>query len=154
MSLYRSKLSNKMLIVLIVICLSVIFISKVYKKNDNVVATFNESDINNKTYIINLEGKSITTRNLDKYNIDEIVAIYPDIASKYNKIINSGWYNIDRTISFDSNIKRLEKYYQKLYSYNDILNEYLDIEYNGIVIKKIKIITDSLDKYDDYDIEK
>lgn len=153
MGVYKSKLSNKMLIVLIVICLSVIFFS-IYKKNDNVIATFNEYDINNKTYIINLEGRSITTRNLDKYDDYDIVAIYPDISVKYNKIINSGWYNIDSTISFNSNIKRLENYYQKLYSYNDILNEYLDIEYNGLVIKKIKIITDSLDKYNDYDIEK
>ena len=153
MGVYKSRLSNKMLIVLIVICLSVIFFS-IYKKNDNVIATFNEYDINNKTYIINLEGRSITTRNLDKYDDYDIVAIYPDISVKYNKIINSGWYNIDSTISFNSNIKRLENYYQKLYSYNDILNEYLDIEYNGLVIKKIKIITDSLDKYNDYDIEK
>jgi len=122
------------------------------KKNENVVSTFNEYEINNKTYIINLDN-NITTRNLDGFNDSEIVAIYPNISSKYDKIINSGWFYVDKTKSFKSNINKFEQYYQNMFEYNKILNESLEIEYNGLSIKKIKVSTDNINQYSNYKIE-
>ena len=151
MGVYKSRLSNKMLVLLIIMCLSVIFFY-MSKKNENVVSTFNEYEINNKTYIINLDN-NITTRNLDGFNDSEIVAIYPNISSKYDKIINSGWFYIDKTKSFKSNINKFEQYYQNMFEYNKILNESLEIEYNGLSIKKIKVSTDNINQYSNYKIE-
>lgn len=151
MGVYKSRLSNKMLVLLIIMCLSVIFFY-MSKKNENVVSTFNEYEINNKTYIINLDN-NITTRNLDGFNDSEIVAIYPNISSKYDKIVNSGWFYIDKTKSFKSNINKFEQYYQNIFEYNKILNESLEIEYNGLSIKKIKVSTDNINQYSNYKIE-
>ena len=151
MGVYKSRLSNKMLVLLIIMCLSVIFFY-MSKKNENVVPTFNEYEINNKTYIINLDN-NITTRNLDGFNDSEIVAIYPNISSKYDKIINSGWFYVDKTKSFKSNINKFEQYYQNMFEYNKILNESLEIEYNGLSIKKIKVSTDNINQYSNYKIE-
>lgn len=151
MGVYKSRLSNKMLVLLIIMCLSVIFFY-MSKKNENVVPTFNEYEINNKTYIINLDN-NITTRNLDGFNDSEIVAIYPNISSKYDKIVNSGWFYIDKTKSFKSNINKFEQYYQNIFEYNKILNESLEIEYNGLSIKKIKVSTDNINQYSNYKIE-
>ncbi|MBQ9012412.1 MAG: hypothetical protein IJ094_02425 [Bacilli bacterium] len=151
MGVYKSRLSNKMLVLLIIMCLSVIFFY-MSKKNENVVPTFNEYEINNKTYIINLDN-NITTRNLDGFNDSEIVAIYPNISSKYDKIVNSGWFYIDKTKSFKSNINKFEQYYQNIFEYNKILNESLEIEYNGLSIKKIKVSTDNINQYSKYKIE-
>lgn len=151
MGVYKSRLSNKMLVLLIIMCLSVIFFY-MSKKNENVVPTFNEYEINNKTYIINLDN-NITTRNLDGFNDSEIVAIYPNISSKYDKIINSGWFYVDKTKSFKSNINKFEQYYQNIFEYNKILNESLEIEYNGLSIKKIKVSTDNINQYSKYKIE-
>lgn len=151
MGVYKSRLSNKMLVLLIIMCLSVIFFY-MSKKNENVVPTFNEYEINNKTYIINLDN-NITTRNLDGFNDSEIVAIYPNISSKYDKIVNSGWFYIDKTKSFKSNINKFEQYYQNMFEYNKILNESLEIEYNGLSIKKIKVSTDNINQYSNYKIE-
>ena len=151
MGVYKSRLSNKMLVLLIIMCLSVIFFY-MSKKNENVVPTFNEYEINNKTYIINLDN-NITTRNLDGFNDSEIVAIYPNISSKYDKIVNSGWFYIDKTKSFKSNINKFEQYYQNMFEYNKILNESLEIEYNGLSIKKIKVSTDNINQYSKYKIE-
>lgn len=151
MGVYKSRLSNKMLVLLIIMCLSVIFFY-MSKKNENVVSTFNEYEINNKTYIINLDN-NITTRNLDGFNDNDIVAIYPNISSKYDKIINSGWFYVDKTKSFKSNINKFEQYYQNIFEYNKILNESLEIEYNGLSIKKIKVSTDNINQYSKYKIE-
>lgn len=153
MGVYKSRLSNKMLIILIILCLSVIFFSIFYKKEDTLVSTFKEENFNNKTYTINLEGMGITTRNLDMFNTNEIVGIIPDISIKYSKIIDFGWYDIDNTKSFKSNINKLEGYYKKIFNRNDIQDECLNIEYNGITIKKLKVITDNIEKYNKYKIE-
>ena len=150
MGVYKSRLSNKMLVLLIIMCLSVIFFY-MSKKNENVVPTFNEYEINNNTNIINLDN-NITTRNLDGFNDSEIVAIYPNIPSKYDKIVNSGWFYIDKTKSFKSNINKFEQYYQNIFEYNKILNESLEIEYNGLSIKKIKVSTDNINQYSNYKI--
>lgn len=153
MSVYKSRLSNKMLIILIILCLSVIFFSIFYKKEDNLVSTFKEENFNNKTYTINLEGMGITTRNLDMFNTNEIVGIIPDISIKYNKIVDFFWYDIDNTKSFSSNINKLEEYYKNVFNRNGIQSEYINIEYNGLGIKKLKVITDNIEKYSKYKIE-
>ena len=79
MSVYKSRLSNKLLVILIIMCLSVIFFSLFYKKEDKLISAFKEDSVNKKTYTINLEGKGITTRNLDIFNTNEIVGIFHDI---------------------------------------------------------------------------
>ena len=147
MSVYKSRLSNKLLVILIIMCLSVIFFSLFYKKEDQLISAFKEDSVNKKTYTINLEGKGITTRNLDIFNTNEIVGIFPDISIKYNKIVDSGWYDIDNTKSFSSNINKLEEYYKNIFNRNGIHNEYINIEYNGVIIKKLKVITDNVEKY-------
>lgn len=153
MSVYKGRISNKMLIILIIMCLSVILFSLFYKKEDKLMSTFKEDDINKKTYIINLEGMGITTRNLERFNTNEIVGIFPDISIKYNKIVDFFWYDIDNTKSFNSNINTLEDYYKNVFNRNDIQSEYINIEYNGINIKKLKVITDNVEKYNKYKIE-
>ena len=149
---YMTKLSNRVLVLLIIISI-VVVISIFYKKNDKVTTVFNEIDYN-KTYIITLDGYGITTKNIEAYLLSEVIAIYPSVCKKYQSIIDSGWYYIDNDISMDKNLDYLNRYYKNLYNKNKLINEAIDIDLNGIVISKIKVVTDNISNYSKYKIEK
>ena len=148
-----TKLSDRVLILLIIVSLFATILSFLYKKNDNITTVFNEIDYN-KTYIITLDGYGITTKNIDDYFDEEVIAIYPSIGKKYQDIINTGWYYIDKSMSMDKNIDNLNRYYKNIFDKNKLNNEVIDIELNGIVISKIKVVTDNINNYSNYKIEK
>ena len=148
-----AKLSDRILVVLIVLSIIAIILSMLYKRSDKVTAVFNELDYNN-TYIIDLEGYGITTLNINNYFYNEIIAIYPSISKKYQNIISGGWYYIDKTMTMDNNLDYLNRYYKRLFDNNKLNRESLEIELNGIVISKIKVVTDNISKYSNYKFKK
>ena len=54
----------------------------------------------------------------------------------------------------DKNIDYLNKYYKRLFDNNKLNREVLEIELNGIIISKIKVVTDDIGKYSNYKVEK
>ncbi len=148
-----TNLSNRSLVILIIVSIIVVIVSILYKKNDRVTTVFNEFDYN-KTYVVDLEGYGITTENIGDYFDNDIIAIYPSIGKKYLNIISGGWYYIDKTISMDKNIDYLNRYYKRLFDNNNLNREALEIELNGIIIGKAKVVTDNINKYSNYNIEK
>lgn len=148
-----AKFSDRLLISIIVISLFGIVLSTLSKNSDNIVPVFNEYD-SNKTYIVDVEGIGINTKNIDSFDTTEIIAIYPSISKRYESIIDSGWYNIDKTISFNRNIDNINKYYKNVFDNNKLNEEVLDIDINGVGISKIKVVTESINKYSKYKIEK
>lgn len=148
-----TNLSNRSLIIVLILSIIAVIMSALYKRNDNVTTVFNELDYN-KTYIIDLEGCGITTKNIGDYFDNDIIAIYPSTGKKYQNVTNYGWYYIDKTISMDKNIDYLNKYYKRLFDNNKLNREVLEIELNGIIISKIKVVTDDIGKYSNYKVEK
>ena len=148
-----ARVSDRLLISIIIISLFGIMLSTLGKKSDNIVPVFNEYD-SNKTYIVDVEGIGINTKNIDSFNTTEIIAIYPSISKRYESIVDSGWYNIDETISFNKNIDNLNRYYKNIFDNNKLNEEVLDIDINGVSISKIKVVTDNINKYSKYKIEK
>ena len=148
-----ANISNRLLISIIVISLFGIMLSTLGKKSDNIVPVFNEYD-SNKTYIVDVEGIGINTKNIDSFNTTEIIAIYPSISKRYESIIDSGWYNIDKTISINKNIDNINRYYKSIFDTNKLNEEVLDIDINGVGISRIKVVTESINKYSKYKIEK
>ena len=144
-------ITNKVLIVIIIVSISILVLFK-FKVKDKSITVFNEYD-SNKTYIIDLSGSGITTRDLELF-YDDVVALYPSIYPKYKKIIDDGWFYIDKTVSMDKNISRLENYYINIFNKHNQDIESLNIELNGLIISKIKVITDNAHKYNDYNITK
>lgn len=148
-----TKLSDRILVILIITSLVLLILTMTTKKNDKATAVFNEIDYN-KTYIIDLEGYGITTKNINDYFGNEIISIYPSVGKKYQDIIDSGWYYIDKSMSIDKNIDNLNRYYKNIFDKNKLSNELVEIELNGILISKIKVVTDNIDNYSKYKIEK
>ena len=148
-----ARVSDRLLISIIIISLFGIMLSTLGKKSDNIVPVFNEYD-SNKTYIVDVEGIGINTKNIDSFDTTEIIAIYPSISKRYESIVDSGWYNIDETINFNKNIDNINRYYKNIFDNNMLKEEVLDIDINGVGISKIKIVTDSINKYSKYKIEK
>ena len=148
-----ARVSDRLLISIIVISLFGIVLSTLSKKSDNIVPVFNEYD-SNKTYIVDVEGIGINTKNIDSFDTTEIIAIYPSISKRYESIIDSGWYNIDKTISFNKNIDNINRYYKNIFDNNKLSEEVLDIDINGVDISKIKVVTDNINKYSKYKIDK
>lgn len=148
-----AKLSDTLLISIIIISLFGIVLSTLSKNSDNIVPVFNEYD-SNKTYIVDVEGIGINTKNIDSFDTTEIIAIYPSISKRYESIVDSGWYNIDKTISFNKNIDNINRYYKSIFDTNKLNEEVLDIDINGVVISKIKVVTDNINKYSKYKIDK
>ena len=145
-----TNLSNRSLIIVLILSIIAVIMSALYKRNDNVTTVFNY----NKTYIIDLEGCGITTKNIGDYFDNDIIAIYPSTGKKYQNVTNYGWYYIDKTISMDKNIDYLNKYHKRLFDNNKLNREVLEIELNGIIISKIKVVTDDIGKYSNYKVEK
>ena len=54
----------------------------------------------------------------------------------------------------DKNIDYLNRYYKRLFHNNNLNREALEIELNGIIIGKAKVVTDNINKYSNYNIEK
>ena len=148
-----ARVSDRLLISIIIISLFGIVISTLNKNSDNIVPVFNEYD-SNKTYIVDVEGIGINTKNIDSFDTTEITAIYPSISKRYESIVDSGWYNIDETISFNKNIDNINRYYKNIFDNNKLNEEVLDIDINGLGISKIKVVTDNINKYSKYKIEK
>lgn len=148
-----TNLSNKALVILIVLSIVIVIILLLYKKNDKITTVFNEFDYN-KTYVVELEGYGITTKNIDDYFDNDIIAIYPSIGKKYQNNISGGWYYIDKTMTMDKNIDYLNRYYKRLFDNNKLNRESLEIELNGIVISKVKVVTDNISKYSNYKFKK
>ena len=147
------RVSDRLLISIIVISLFGIVISTLGRNSDNTLSVFNEYD-SNKTYIVDVEGEGINTKNIDSFDTTEIIAIYPSISKRYESIIDSGWYNIDKTISFNKNIDNINRYYKSIFDTNKLNEEVLDIDINGVGISRIKVVTESINKYSKYKIEK
>ena len=148
-----ARVSDRFLISIIIISLLGIVLSTLDKTSDNIVPVFNEYD-SNKTYIVNVEGEGINTKNINSLDTTEIIAIYPNISKRYEGIIESGWYNIDKTISFNKNINNINRYYKNIFDNNKLNEQTLDIDINGLGISKIKVVTDNTNKYNKYKIEK
>ena len=148
-----ARVSDRLLISIIIISLLGIVLSTLDKNSDNILPVFNEYD-SNKTYIVNVEGEGINTKNINSLDTTEIIAIYPNISKRYEGIIESGWYNIDKTISFNKNINNINRYYKNIFDNNKLNEQTLDIDINGLGISKMKVVTDNTNKYNKYKIEK
>ena len=148
-----ARISDRLLILIIIFSLILIIISRINKKNDNTISVFNEYD-SNKTYIVDLEGFGINTYNINIFDTNEIIAIYPIVYKRYESIIDRGWYNMDKTISFTKNINNLVRYYKNAFDKGKLNIESLDIDINGVGISKIKVVTDNISKYSKYKVEK
>lgn len=148
-----ARVSDRLLISIIIISLLGIVLSTLDKNSENTLPVFNEYD-SNKTFIVNVEGEGINTKNIDSLDTTEIIAIYPNISKRYEGIIESGWYNIDKTISFNKNINNINRYYKNIFDNNKLNEQTLDIDINGLGISKIKVVTDNINKYNKYKIEK
>ena len=148
-----ARVSDRLLISIIIISLLGIVLSTLDKNSENTLPVFNEYD-SNKTYIVNVEGEGINTKNINSLDTTEIIAIYPNISKRYEGIIESGWYNIDKTISFNKNINNINRYYKNIFDNNKLNEQTLDIDINGLGISKIKVVTDNTNKYNKYKIEK
>lgn len=148
-----TSVSDRLLISIIIMSIFGIVLSTQGKNSDNTLPVFNEYD-SNKTYIVDVEGLGINTKNIELFNTTEIIAIYPNIYKRYENVIDSGWYNIDKTISFNKNIDNINRYYKNIFDNNMLKEEVLDIDINGVGISKIKIVTESINKYSKYKIEK
>ena len=148
-----ARVSDRLLISIIIISLLGIVLSTLDKNSDNILPVFNEYD-SNKTYIVDVEGIGINTKNMKLFDTTDIIAIYPSISKRYESIVDSGWYNIDKTISFSKNIDNINRYYKNIFDNNKLNEEVLDIDINGLGISKIKVVTDNINKYSKYKIEK
>ena len=72
----------------------------------------------------------------------------------YKRMIDDGCYYIDKTMTMDKNIDYLNRYYKRLFDNNKLNRESLEIELNGIVISKVKVVTDNISKYSNYKFKK
>ena len=148
-----ANISDRLLISIIIISLFGIVLSTLFKNSDNIVPVFNEYD-SNKTYIVDVEGDGINTKNMELFDTTEIIAIYPSISKRYESIVDSGWYNIDKTISFNKNVDNINRYYKTIFDNNKLNEEVLEIDINGVGISKIKVVTNNINKYSKYKIKK
>ena len=144
-------IKNRTLFIIIIASLILMIFLK--GKDKEYVSAINENNIY-ELYLIDLEDKNITTKNIGKYITCDIVSIYPSVDKKYENIIKSKWYDIDKLISKDDNIKKIEDYYQELFRQNALSEEAIYISLNGLKISKVKIMTNNISKYKKYDIKK
>ena len=138
----------KNVIISTILFLLVLHILNMNKNRNELLKVFNDNNTY-KSYIIDLSIDSITTHNIRNYIFDEIDALYPYFDNGYNNI-NTSWYNIDKTRSFESNIKLFEEKYIKFFSSNSKKDYAINIKLEGIRISKAIVITDSIEKYKKY----
>ena len=148
----NETVSNKFLIILIIISLITILFFKI-NNNSKTISVFNENHIY-ESYIIDFEDTYVTSKNIDNYISDEIEAIYPLIDKKYESVVKSSWYNIDKLLNKDSNITKMEEYYEDIFNKNTWNEEAININLNGIRIKKVRVLTNNINKYKNYKIKK
>ena len=148
----NETVSNKFLIILIIISLITILFFKI-NNNSKTISVFNENNIY-ESYIIDFEDTYVTSKNIDNYISDEIEAIYPLIDKKYESVVKSSWYNIDKLLNKDSNITKMEEYYEDIFNKNTWNEEAININLNGIRIKKVRVLTNNINKYKNYKIKK
>ncbi len=139
-------MKEKIIFFLVILIFTFLIFTK--QENEKTIPVFSEDNYN--TYIVDFKDDYITSKDLT--NFQTIDAIYPYVDSKYS--FDSHWYYIDKTISLDQNIKILIDKYKKIYDYNAFYNESVNIDINGIRIKKIRITTNNINKYNMYDITK
>ena len=145
-------IKDRNLYILIIISILTLILIKI-KDKENHVAAFNENNTYD-LYIIDLKDKYVTTKNINDYISDEIEEIYPYIDKKYSNVINSSWYKIDKLINEDKNIKNLEENYKKIFYKNALREEVIYIDLNGLKISKVKILTNNIDKYKNFKVQK
>lgn len=143
----RLFISEKSAIILIIISILILMISHV-KKGDNTMTVFNEQEYN--AYIVEFKDEYITTRNLKESFKNEIEAIYPSFGEKYANILQVDWYYIDKTISFNKNIKLLEDNYKSIFKNNALSDESINLDLYGVRISKIRVFTNNISKYSKY----
>ena len=138
----------KKIVISTILFLLIVFILNINKNNNKLLKVFNDNDTY-KSYIIDLSIDSITTHNIKDYIFDEIDALYPYFDNGYNNI-NISWYNIDKTKSFESNIKLFEEKYINYFNNNSKKDYAINIELEGIRIYKVIVITDNIERYKKY----
>ena len=138
----------KNVIISTILFLLVFYILNMNKNRNEILKVFNDNNTY-KSYIIDLSIDSITTHNIKDYIFDEIDALYPYLDNGYNNI-NISWYNIDKTKSFESNIKLFEEKYINYFNNNSKKDYAINIELEGIRIYKVIVITDNIERYKKY----
>ena len=138
----------KKIVISTILFLLIVFILNINKNNNKLLKVFNDNDTY-KSYIIDLSIDSITTHNIKDYIFDEIDALYPYFDNVYNNS-NISWYNIDKTKSFESNIKLFEEKYINYFNNNSKKDYAINIELEGIRIYKVIVITDNIERYKKY----
>ena len=121
--------------------------------SDSTSLVFSSVDYEYNTYIIDVSDDYVTTHNLNEIAI-EIEEVLPFINEKYDKIIQTNWYNFDKTLNYEKNINNLENLYKSIFLNNALSKEALELEYNGLRISKIKLITNDISKFSNYKYKK
>lgn len=133
----------KKVIIITVFLFSFFYIELNKYKKDIIKPVFNDKTYS--SYIIDISCDSITTRNINKYITDEIDAVYPYVLN-----IKRQWFFIDKNISFEKNMNKLEKKYINYLNYLAKKEDALNIELEGIKLGKIKIMTNNISNYSKY----
>ncbi len=141
---------NKIILFIFLIFIIIILFTQ---KKDNTALVFKEESFGYDTYIVDVSNASINTKNLDEFQ-DDIDQVLPMINEKYSPLIISNWYIFDKMLSFDNNISNLENLYKNKYTSNAFNKEALSVEYEGLKISKIRIVTNDINKYSKYKYEK
>lgn len=141
---------NKIILFIFLIFIIIILFTQ---KKDNTALVFKEESFGYDTYIVDVSNASINTKNLDEFQ-DDIDQVLPMINEKYSPLIISNWYIFDKMLSFDNNISNLENLYKNKYISNAFNKEALSVEYEGLKISKIRIVTNDINKYSKYKYEK
>lgn len=147
----RLFISEKVAIILIIISILILMISRV-KKDDTTMTVFNEQEYN--AYIVEFKDEYITTRNLNESFKNEIEAIYPFFSDKYANILQVNWYYMDKTLTFDKNIKLLEDNYKTIFKNNALSDESINLDLYGVRISKIRVFTNNISKYSKYNYKR
>ena len=147
---YLFKEEKTIIILFILTIVALIFI-RINDSRDTALV-FSDMGYEYNTYIIDVSNDYITTNNLDTIstNIEEVL---PFISPKYEDIIKTNWYIFDKTINYEKNISNLEMIYKKEFQENAIPNASLNIDYNGLRIEKIKLITNDISRYSKYNYQ-
>lgn len=142
---------EKTIIILFILTIIALFFTRITETSDTALV-FADKEYEYNTYIIDLSNDYITTRNLN--NIEEIEEVLPFIEQKYESVIKTNWYIFDKTINYNKNISNLEELYKNKFQDNALMSAKINIDYNGLRIKKIKVITNNISRYSKYKYKK
>lgn len=142
---------EKTIIILFILTIIALFFTRINEPYDTALV-FADKDYEYNTYIIDVSNDYITTRNMS--NIEKIEAVLPFIAQKYESVIKTNWYVFDKTVNYNKNISNLEEVYKNKFQDNALVSAKMDIDYNGLRIAKIKVITNDISKYSKYNYQK